>query len=69
MRSAMRLLKEQAGDMASKAQLVAQAAAAERAAADASLSEAREELQAEQHRASALQVRHICCGVSILLFH
>lgn len=56
MRRAMTIMKEQAAEMAVRAQQAAAAAAAERAAADEKLAEAKDALSDERAKIAALQV-------------
>ena len=56
MRKAMRVMKEQAAEMAQRASAAAAAAARERAEADAALGEARSALASERDRIAELQV-------------
>lgn len=57
LREAMQVMKQQAEEMAQKAQREAVAAAEARAAADAQLRQAKDELAEEQRRVAELQVR------------
>ena len=65
MRKAMRVMKEQAAEMAQRAAAAAAAAAQERAEADAALGEARTALASERGRVAELQVapHGLVCGV------
>lgn len=64
MRKAMRVMKEQAAEMAQRASAAAAAAARERAEADAALGEARTALTSERGRVAELQV---CSPLSLSL--
>ena len=64
MRKAMRVMKEQAAEMAQRASAAAAAAARERAEADAALGEARTALASERGRVAELQV---CSPLSLSL--
>ena len=57
MREAMKQMKEQSAQMALKAHQDAEAAAAEREAADSELSKTREALEAEQNKVMSVEVR------------
>ena len=57
MRQAMQIMKEQAAEMALKAQRDAEAAAAQRGEADQQLTEANSALQTEREKVSQLQVQ------------
>lgn len=57
MKEAMKEMREQSAQMALKAHHDAEAAAAEREAADSELTKTREALEAEQHKVTSVEVR------------
>lgn len=66
MRDAMKKMKEQSAQMALKAQQDAQAAAAEREAADSELTKTREALEAEQHKVMSVEVCYMLTALTTI---
>ena len=65
MREAMKQMKEQSAQMALKAHQDAEAAAAEREAADSELSKTREALEAEQNKVMSVEVRLLLIPLTV----